>query len=453
MSLAFQKLNGNGTAAQAQLDVQKAILEELKHPDLWRMAHMFEPTANLIPITKTWLLDLSAGANDSLQFNGRYFGKWTINYISIRVAIGNGSVRRSIGRLYDGENVVALTGTTIHGNDQAQWNADHAEHYGYGTSMGLEAVASDDPWHSLHVQFIGFKVPDTTIVLPPVTHDILFNYPVGVGNIKFYAGDKSDKEVIGNGAPGSTFPKLPEYFLPTVYFKNLGDNYNLRIQTVNMVKTITPGQEVILESLFLQDAKYSFVIQKLSTRQNFRFINNVVADQPLRLIVEGSTNANNDYIIPGLKTLGVFNEYPRTYTIVNTGISDIELTINGTKYLPIKGQNFQLPDFSGIDTDIYITLPPKYQRFNFVNSSPVERFKFKFKNGSVSKDFNISPNSTDFYSTPFGAVFSIVNTDVELFNFNIDGVDHALQIGEEYMIPEYYGVEKTINLIKNRSQS
>ncbi|QNK64253.1 hypothetical protein H7F33_07150 [Pedobacter sp. PAMC26386] len=348
MSLAFQKLNGAGTVATAQLDVLKGILEELKRPksDLYLTARLFEPVAPLAPITKTWLLDFNSGPNDRIQFDGRYFGKWTINYMSLRVAIGNGDVRRSVGRLWDDQDVVAQTGTTIHGNDQAQWNADHAEHFGYATSMSLNAIASDDPWHSLQVQLIGFKVPEPTTIIPPVLHDIFFSYPVGNGSIAFTAGDKQSNQFTTGVSPGDGLPALMAYASPSVFFKNLGEVQNyLRIATPNMVKDIAPLSEVVLDSFFLQDANYNLVIQKLPLTQNFTFINKESLDIPIQLVVDG---INTDYKLLGNTNTGLGFTYPHTFSIVNKGIYELLITVDGVLHSVNVGSQYPLPDYFGV---------------------------------------------------------------------------------------------------------
>lgn len=171
MSLAFQKLQGSGTTAFQQLEKLGDLIqgiERLNYPDIYKMARMFAPDVELIPVALTWRIPDTKGGDTVINLDGRYFGIFTISHRAQSVASSNNSWARSACSIYDGSEIMCLTARDTHGDDVLTWGTRLEKYTGYGSSIRLSNTSS--MVSEVSVTLIGFKLGDA-LPAPDITPD------------------------------------------------------------------------------------------------------------------------------------------------------------------------------------------------------------------------------------------------------------------------------------------
>lgn len=164
MSLSHQRRQGDGT-------VDGQTLDWAKRSDLYKMAKEFCVGKTLTPVVTSWDIPINENPNNTLDFGGLYFGKWTIQHQSQDVADNDNGRKRSQFELYNVDTVVARTQIIVHGDDILAFGSQSAEHLGFGTGMVLRKLEEDQqPQHGATVSFIGYKLTqqDGFVIPPPV---------------------------------------------------------------------------------------------------------------------------------------------------------------------------------------------------------------------------------------------------------------------------------------------
>lgn len=157
--IGFQKLQGQGTTAHEQLTKLGELIEginKLNYPDIYKQARMFAPELELIPIERKWSLPQSANGDFAVNLEGRYFGYWTLSHRALNVATANNNWQRTVLRLYDGSDVIAMNSRDTHGDDILTYAEHPKQIMGFGTSFVLSCSRYMSAECS--VSFYGFRL-------------------------------------------------------------------------------------------------------------------------------------------------------------------------------------------------------------------------------------------------------------------------------------------------------
>jgi|GEM_PF-5581423 len=170
--IGFQKLQGQGTSAYEQLQKTSEVLEklqEMRFPDIRKLAIEFYPDIELIPVTKSWNLRSYSPNNvnpkiENLQFDGLYFGYFTVSLTSILHVDNPGLRELSELALFNGLDALTKISVVKHGNDEAPYSVSPVQVIGVADRMCLYSITSDS--YGI-VSFIGYKIGEPLEVENP----------------------------------------------------------------------------------------------------------------------------------------------------------------------------------------------------------------------------------------------------------------------------------------------
>lgn len=183
--IGFQKLQGQGTSAYQQLQKTSEVLEkleEMRFPDIRKLAIEFFPNADLIPVTRTWNLRSYSPNNvtpkiENLQFDGQYFGYFTVSLTTLLHADNPGLRELSELGLFNGSDALTKISVAKHGNDEGPYSVSPIQIIGKADRMNLYSITADS--YGI-VSFIGYKVGEPIIVDPePLINGISYLSPTG----------------------------------------------------------------------------------------------------------------------------------------------------------------------------------------------------------------------------------------------------------------------------------
>lgn len=162
--IGFQKLQGQGTTAYEQMLKLSEMIEELQklnYPDVYKQAQMFAPQMELIAVEKKWRIENGNGSR-SVNFDGRYFGYFTVSHSHNNGGASNNSNGTSNAKLFDGAQEVTNSRVFIRGDDINAWVTQPNMYNGFATSMRLD-VGGSKVGAEMTVSFIGFKLGEPII--------------------------------------------------------------------------------------------------------------------------------------------------------------------------------------------------------------------------------------------------------------------------------------------------
>jgi hypothetical protein len=161
--IGFQKLQGQGTSAYEQLQKTAELIqkiEQLNYPDIYKLAKMFAPNMELTAITKVWAIG-GGNANYALNFEGRYFGYWTIHHT--HDGIGEVPGEKTSLSIYDDTQEVHWSLIDKYADGTHNRSTSEYKFTGFASRLTLAKPASLGVGfsHGVNIQFIGFKLGDT----------------------------------------------------------------------------------------------------------------------------------------------------------------------------------------------------------------------------------------------------------------------------------------------------
>lgn len=154
MSISHQRRQGDGTVDGQQLDE----LKKLNKPELYKLAKEMAFGAEIIPMVLSWVVDTNGSASASIDFGGRYFGTFVITHNMYNIGDGSNDYRRSVAKLYDGGNALVKSLRGSHEDGTATYGVNVVSITGFATAAELSKEGVNQPSHSLHIQFHGYKI-------------------------------------------------------------------------------------------------------------------------------------------------------------------------------------------------------------------------------------------------------------------------------------------------------
>lgn len=154
MSLAFQKLNGSGTIAGAQLATTRL-------PEIYKIARMLIPDKILTPVWKTWSIPITIQGTIDLDMLGNFFGVYTITHSFMHTGNADNDYQRSKATIFYSGAMVWDSYLGVHGDDILTLpDANALQYTGFASSMRIEkyAAGNENPDHGLTVSMYGYQI-------------------------------------------------------------------------------------------------------------------------------------------------------------------------------------------------------------------------------------------------------------------------------------------------------
>lgn len=256
--IGFQKLQGAGTAAYAQLQKTNDLIDgisKLNQTDLFKTAVEFNPNKTLTPIVKQWQIERRSDTF-KLQFDGTFFGRFTISLSQFSLPDQDNVISRSNASLFNGDTKVIDTMTFTQGRTNAFVNIPF-DFIGFATALQSEA---DNASSVIICSFIGYKVTDAVVVplvvvppfvppviVPPVIYPlckVFFSSAVDYGDSSIDVISRTSNGVVNtqsNDSSAVTNPTTFDIIAGNSYYlrNNLTKSIDLTVNGV--LTTLLPG--------------------------------------------------------------------------------------------------------------------------------------------------------------------------------------------------------------------
>lgn len=171
--IAFQKLNGDGTMAKAQLDKLNEMiisLDELKEkistPDIKALFKIYFPDTPLVAFYNSYHFEAPPKPAMVFPIGYTLFGKFQVTHAHLEVGTSNNKYNRTTAKILLNNKVVCSSSCTVHGDDILYIPTDHYEFIGIANKISFENESSDpSPAARLHVIFYGFIIPPNVSIV------------------------------------------------------------------------------------------------------------------------------------------------------------------------------------------------------------------------------------------------------------------------------------------------
>jgi hypothetical protein len=218
--IGFQKRFGDKT-------IGNLTLEAIMKPDIWKIAKMFAPDLELIPLTKSWEIGQSS-SDGFLNLDGRFCGYFTVNHNIYRVGDSDNNYRQSIALLYDNDQTKMKTLNGFHGDDVLPMSSVNFEYTGFATGLQLSHNFSQ-PEHSVLVNFIGFKLGDAVANFDVVVGSSTMPYDliVTVGDDPPFTVGQGTNHTFNSVPYGTLVVVVPDDPTSNIQLQPISPDYNV----------------------------------------------------------------------------------------------------------------------------------------------------------------------------------------------------------------------------------
>ncbi|PRY50389.1 hypothetical protein B0I27_109112 [Arcticibacter pallidicorallinus] len=341
--LAFQKLNGEGTKAYDQIQKLQELINEtakLNFPDVWKEAKMFAGDRVLIPVSKTWVYTQEENDNRAIDFQGRYYGRFTICQNLTTQAKNGGSLCSTL-QLYDGLEVVLRRTISNFEDDAYSQTNDTYCLQGFATSSRfLKTGGGKTMEGSVTISFIGFQLGEAVPAPDAPTLDVFLNglmyeeYEISFGNDYSYQTLK----------PTMLFEGGLYYLRKKEQFRTLYGGLSLGTIENQFQNQKGKGNEELMSGYYSPnpEMRWALSLQRYYAGQAWHVTNNV--ESLAGKSVCFSANGGIDFTLPETYgNIGMISNFYACYVDADLNEymifkpaeswgENIQIEINGTKY-------------------------------------------------------------------------------------------------------------------------